>query len=205
MSLSTLLARASRRPVHGRPLRRSARRRISRRDPARRNSDTVWALVERMMGGDADAATELDEIIGGGFTAGATRFTRITSRSWKRSGHVYPGKIIKNHFAAITPRRQIVLFGMEHRFAPGERGWVYRGYVRRFKMGDLAEYHAYNYVYVGRIVSISDKRVIIEKELGARGGEPPKASLDIETFDTKNHDFDLETIKKRNADTSLHI
>ncbi len=208
MSIRTLLSRASRKPLRGRPLLRrarattaGARRRGVSRDPARRShsSDTIWALVERMMGGDADAALVVSDAIEEGVQSGTTKFVKITRKAWTRKGHTTPAFVKPGMFAAITPGSSIVLFGMERQFRGGQPGGVMVGYLRRFRMGDQAEYGGYNLTYYGPIVSITAKQVRVAKR---SEGRREVAAMDIEAFSSMNREFDLDVARKRNANWS---
>jgi hypothetical protein len=210
MSIQSLLARASRKTLHGRALRRTASRDLSagvrarlrgRRDPSKlASSDAVWHLVEQMMMGDGNAAIVLSDLIGGGLTAGHTRFERITRKAWKLHGHAHPAVVQAGAFAAVTPNRQIVLFGIKREYRRSDPpAGVMRGYLRRFKIGDIAEYAAFNLVSLGKITAISAKRITV-----ARGGESSyrKAFFDVETFNSKNYDLDVAAAIKRNQEWS---
>lgn len=130
--------------------------------------------------------------------------TDLRARDFKRGGHVYEGKVDVGHHAEIVPGESITLFGMgdEVLMAANTNGsrvlYTKAPYRKVFKIGDLAEYHSYNLVYLGRIVSITVKGVMIEDD-GKR------YRLDVHGFSTKNRDFDLERIQRRNADTSMAI
>lgn len=196
MSLREILLASSRRPILGRPLRSRTARPRARRDATRHTSDTVWALVERMMQGDTDAARVLDDVIEEGVSSGKTRFVKVTRRAGRLYGKPYPEEVVPNHYAAVTPGRQIVLFGLRKVYEQGAVGGVLRGYVRRFAVGDTAEYDSYNLVYLGTITSITEKRVTIDKGRGYSR----KAVLDIATFDSKNHDLDVEEAVRKNRE-----
>ena len=152
----------------------------------------MWRLVEQMMQGDADAAVVLTDLIQEGVRAGDTQFVQIARRAYKRQGRTFPEEVKPNAFAAITPGRSIVLFGMNR----NNRDYVMKGYMRRFRVGDVAERGSYNLVYMGPIRSITPKRVTIEDD--ERTGRTK--SLDIEQFHSMNWDFDLERAKKQNRE-----
>ena len=183
----------------GRPLRfRHGRSRRFARDPSRHSSDTVWALVEKMLAGDADAAVVLSDVLDEGVSSGKTRFIKITEKARRWHGKTIPEKIREGEFAAITPGRQIVLFGVRKRLMPGNRTYEYKGYMSRYSMGDSAEYDSYNLVYFGEIIGITAKQVTIDKNARFRQrhavtGESmrypvSKAVLSIERFSYKNWD-----------------
>jgi hypothetical protein len=196
----------------GRPFRTHAGRRwASSRDPGHHSSDSVWRLVEKMLEGDADAAIVLADVIEEGVSAGRTKFVKIYEKGYKRGGKVYGAGVKEGEFAAITPGRSIVLFGVREQYNPGG-GHSKRGYMSRYQMGSSAEYDSYNLAYFGQIIGITDKRVIIDKNAGYRArtssgelGRYPvsKASLDIAQFSRKNWDpRNLEEGLKRNREWS---
>jgi hypothetical protein len=161
-----------------------------------------------MLAGDTDAALVLNDVIEDGVSGGKTVFLKIKSRAGKSHGISYGGAVKEGSFAAVTPGRQIVLFGIVDSYPPQKKGpdgryypqeKVKRGYVSRFRIGDTAEYDSYNLVYFGKITSITAKRVTIDKGRGSSS----KSSLDIERFSSKNWDPDnLEQGMKRNREWS---
>lgn len=201
MSLRTLLSASSRRPVHGRPLRRrrplSTARLRTRRDATKHTSDTVWNLVEKMMNGDAEAAAILNDVIEEGVSSGKTKFVKITRRGGQRFGRKYEPEVVPNNYAAITPGRQITLFGTEKRYPGGGMTPAMVPYVRRFQIGDVAEYDSYNLSYLGRISGITDKRVTIKKP-DYKGDA--KASLDIAQFNSRNKNLNVAETVRRNQE-----
>lgn len=206
-TLARALVRSSREPIYGRPIRtspapgRSTRR--TSRDKPRPTSDTVWALVDEMMQGNTDAAIVLDDVIEEG-VPGTTKFIKITerARSWK--GVHYPEKVRPNEYAAITSGRQIVLFGLEDYYprTPGQIApKAVRGYLRRFRIGSVAEVGSYNLVYMGNVRKITPKTITVIENEGHRGLEKTH-SMSIEKFNSKNRDFDLDAAVKRNQNWS---
>ena len=159
----------------GRPLRRRAPGRLAQRlrgrDKTRASSDAVWALVEQLMGGDESVLPVIDDAIEEGVSAGKTVFMKLPSDG--RDTHNY---------AAVTPGRQIVLFGVKPRYDQATGTYPRRGYVSRYKIGDEAVHGSYNLVYTGPITSITAKRVMINASDIGRG----KRSLTIEGFSNKN-------------------
>lgn len=214
----------------GRPLKESGRGRgrgrgRARRDPGgRKSSDVVWDLVEQILEGRVEAVDVLHDVIAEGVDGGKTKFMLLERKAWKRQGHVNPAMLIKNQFAAVTPGRQIVLFGVKERWESPDRraqprhsGWgkavayregpdrnakdsVLRGYISRYKIGDVAEYGGYNLTYFGKVTGITAKRVTVSQgDTGQRGNK----SFDIEQFSTKN--WDPENVQdglKRNREWS---
>lgn len=69
-----------------------------------------------------------------------------------------------------------------------------------FKIGDIAEYDSWNLVYLGEIVSITEKTVTIQPKY-----ENKKYRLKLEQFAWRNYDFDLERINKENFETRMYI
>lgn len=75
-----------------------------------------------------------------------------------------------------------------------------RQFTKEFKVGDMAEYDSWNLTYYGEIVSITEKTVTIDPKCGGA-----KKRLKIADFCYKNYNFDLETVKAENYETSLYI
>lgn len=162
----------------------------TRRDPSRHSSDEVWGLVEKMMQGDADAALVLNDVIEEGVSGGTTVFTKIRSKDTTQFKRPVPGKIVENQFAAITPGRSIVLFGIT---GTPYRG--FKGYTRRFAIGDVAEYDSFNKSYLGKVVGITTKRITIEP-----GYSEKKRSLDLYQFNWRNNKLDVAETVRRNQE-----
>lgn len=66
-----------------------------------------------------------------------------------------------------------------------------------FKIGDLAEYHSYNFSYYGEIVGIGPKSVTIQPPYSDK-----KERLNLYKFAWRNYDFDLEKKKEERANWS---
>jgi hypothetical protein len=185
-------------PTIGRALRRARLSRVrTSHDRDRHTSDDVWALLEGVLAGDADAALVMDDLIEEGVSSGSTHFVKITRKARKLYGRVTPAEVVPNAYAAITPGRQIVLFGMnKKKWKAGDPpGGVMRGYVRRFKIGDEAEHGSYNLVYTGPVTKITLKTVAVSrKDIGDSRGRV----FDIESFSDRNWDFDVEAAAKQN-------
>jgi hypothetical protein len=75
--------------------------------------------------------------------------------------------------------------------------------ARKFEIGDIAEYDSFNLSYTGVIESITDKTVTIIAYKGSSNEK--KHRLDVYTFCWRNHKFDLEETRARNAETSMYI
>lgn len=70
--------------------------------------------------------------------------------------------------------------------------------MRKFEVGDLAEYDSYNLHYTAPIVSIGKSTVTFKVY-------DHKKRLKAENFAWRNWDFNAEEIARRNAETSQHI
>jgi hypothetical protein len=67
----------------------------------------------------------------------------------------------------------------------------------KFTEGDTAIYDSYNFDYLGEILSITEKTVLIKEQYGSRNHR-----LDLATFANRNYDFDLERSHKRRMEWS---
>lgn len=74
------------------------------------------------------------------------------------------------------------------------------GIEKTFVMGDLAEYDSYNLSYYGKIVSITDKAVTIQK---AHGGQ--KHRLNLYTFARRNYAFNADKTAKSNLEEMMYL
>lgn len=72
---------------------------------------------------------------------------------------------------------------------------------KTFKVGDWAEYDSYNFSYLGKITSISEKCVSIEMD----GYKGQKTRLKLGSFVWRNWDFDKQAVDAKNAEASYHI
>ena len=117
--------------------------------------------------------------------------SEIRSKDRKSHGKAFPGLIEEGAKAVIVPGESIRLFGERN----GE------SYDLTFKVGDTAEYGSYNLSYLGPIIAITAKTVTVDK--GSTGGRVKRLSL--HEFNWRNRDFDLEEIRKRNAETMMCI
>lgn len=117
--------------------------------------------------------------------------TNLQAKSVTRKGVTLTPRIAYHHNAEIVPGVSIRLYGLGGAQI-GSTG--NESYDRTFKIGDTAEYHAYNIHYLGKIVAITEKTVSIEEENGT------KHRLELYDFDRRNHDLDLASIAIRNAD-----
>jgi len=71
--------------------------------------------------------------------------------------------------------------------------------MRKFEVGDEAEYDSFNLHYTGQIVSIGKATVTIKNSWGDR------RRLKAQDFSWRNWDFNAAEIARRNAETSQHI
>lgn len=71
--------------------------------------------------------------------------------------------------------------------------------MKRFAVGDEAEYDSFNLRYTGQILAIGMKTVTISTSYEG------KRRLKAEEFGWRNWNFDSEEIKQQNAITSLSI
>ena len=70
--------------------------------------------------------------------------------------------------------------------------------MRKFEVGDVAEYDSYNLHYTAPIVSIGKSTVTFKVYDG-------KKRIKAENFAWRNWDFNAAEIARRNAETSQHI
>lgn len=70
--------------------------------------------------------------------------------------------------------------------------------MRKFEVGDVAEYDSYNLHYTAPIVSIGKSTVTFKVY-------DHKKRLKAENFAWRNWDFNAEEIARRNAETSQYI
>lgn len=106
------------------------------------------------------------------------------------------------HHVSIVPGESITLYGAEKGQPKhiandnGEQRYVFidEPYHKVYRIGDFAEHGSYNLSYYGKIVSITEKTVIIEDECFGR------KRLDIYDFSRRNRRFDVQKAARRNAD-----
>jgi hypothetical protein len=111
------------------------------------------------------------------------------------TAHVVPGKSITLH-GELPPGSRYVKDPETGRFSTTNTEAM--PIRREFKIGDTAECHSYNLVYMGRIKSITAKTVTIVEHEGHSMEKTYRLSLYL--FAEKNWDFDMEAACKRNAD-----
>ena len=75
--------------------------------------------------------------------------------------------------------------------------------VRVFRPGDVAEYDSFNLSYTAKITGITAKNVIFD--VSYNPNEPKVKRLKMESFAWRNHEFDIEATRERNAITSMSI
>ena len=95
----------------------------------------------------------------------------------------------------ITPREKVEIH--THR----ENGELVN--VKVFRPGDVAEYDSYNLSYTARIIAITAKNVIFD--VSYNPDEHKVKRLKMADFAWRNHNFDIEATRERNAITSMSI
>lgn len=115
-------------------------------------------------------------------------YRNIADRDHVRFGRKHKGAVSHGQHALVEPGKRVVLWGLDRNNTAG-----LRPYRIEFKIGDTAEYDSWNLVYTGEIVAIGEKTITIK----AHGR---KHRLSIYLFNSKNHDFDLAAIQKRNSE-----
>ena len=167
----------------GRPLRHSGAR--TRRDRARgaHSSDEVWALVDRMLQGDHDAARVIHDVIEEGVD-GDTKFVKIVKKGTRKlmaKPEQYRDTVVEDQFAAVTPQRSIVLFGVRDVWEKGTPSR--RAYITRYLMNDRA---VFDRDQTAKIVNITDKRITMYP-MGYLRGRTTRL-LDLQQFAQANWD-----------------
>lgn len=71
--------------------------------------------------------------------------------------------------------------------------------INKFFVGDMAEYDSYNLSYYGKILSITEKSVIIEKN------NLCTSRLSIDKFCWRNWDFILAEVQQKNSEMMRYI
>ncbi len=95
--------------------------------------------------------------------------------------------------AFITPGEKIEIHAFTSHSAPS---------VTVLKIGDRAEYDSYNLRYLGPIMGITAKSVIVRK--GPSSCASTKR-MKIEEFAWRNWDFSVEQANRDNAEASMNI
>lgn len=72
--------------------------------------------------------------------------------------------------------------------------------LKTFKVGDMVEYDSYNLSYIGEIVNITAKRVIVRPEYSTK-----TKRMDFGKFSWRNWNFDLAETRHQNSDTMMYI
>ena len=72
-----------------------------------------------------------------------------------------------------------------------------------FRIGDYVEYDSYNLVYTAPITKIGPKTITVTPYPDSP--YPRNIRMDLNTFIWRNHNLDLESIFKRNQETSRYI
>lgn len=97
----------------------------------------------------------------------------------------------------VCPKNKVRLYGT----CKNNQYYGPREFDITFKIGDLAEYDCYNFQYLGKILDITPKTIVID----ASGTGQGKKRLKWHQFAFHNKDFDLEKIRERNHAMSLTI
>lgn len=114
-----------------------------------------------------------------------------------------PDPTNENEFVGVIKGVSIRCYGKEKKYLSGGPGspmsagptWV--PYDQTFKIGDYVEYDSYNLSYTGRIISITDKTIVVRK------GDHPDAKtarMSLRDFNFRNKDFNLAATQKRNSE-----
>lgn len=132
----------------------------------------------------------------------------ITAPDRKRGGKVIPGEVREGENATITPGLSIRLWGtvrtLQYRGESiGASYYTNEPYSIEFRMGDTASYGSYNCTYLGTIIGVTEKRIIIAEDYLTRNQK--NHSLTIYEFNWRHKGFDLESIKRHNAEMSQCI
>ncbi len=93
----------------------------------------------------------------------------------------------------ITPGEKVAI----HSFTPG-----CTPNVTVLKIGDQAEYDSYNLKYLGPIMGITEKSVIVRK---GNWSNAKTKRMKIEEFAWRNWDFSIEKVRRENAEASMNI
>lgn len=118
---------------------------------------------------------------------GAIRVYTIRSKGFTRGGKLYAGSLNEHARAEIIPGVSIRIFGVDTNRVKGPQAYDFT-----FKVGDIAEYHAYNMSYFAPITSITAKRIGFKSE---------NRSLDLYDF-VHHNDEDRAAKVKRNQSWS---
>lgn len=123
----------------------------------------------------------------------------VRSKDHVQFGMKYEGKIDPNKNADIIKNESIRIYGLEKgrvRYDQQTKQTTHYtlAYDITFKIGDEAVYGSYNLVYTGKIIKIGEKTVTIAKGHGDRNKQ-----LDIDTFISRNYDYDAQKIFERNS------
>lgn len=109
----------------------------------------------------------------------------------------YDGMEFHIYNAEVIPGESIRIFGTDSNNAE----YKPVPFDITFRVGDLVVYDSYNFEYLGKILQISPKTILIDASGTGRGN----TRLNLWRFSWYNHDFDLEEIRDRNHRMSLTI
>ena len=126
--------------------------------------------------------------------------SEIATKPRSVRGEVYPAHVAAGHQAEIHIGEKITLFGVEKVYPYGASEPESKSYRVEFKIGDMAEYDSYNLAYLGKVVAITEKTISIQPNVGSKVHR-----LSLYEFDMRNHDFNLEEVRKRNSDVMMSI
>lgn len=120
-------------------------------------------------------------------------------------------RIAGNYKAVIVPKVSIKAIDFT--------GLV-EGKSTEFKMFDICEYDSYNLSYLGYIIGITEKTIMVVEEhdfnkwKGLKDGsyvkknewdKPQVHHMKLQQFCWRNYDFNLEATRKENHETSMYI
>jgi hypothetical protein len=166
-------------------------------------SPNVQSLIAAVRSADIAAAAVLTDALldaGGSMKVEGGVLVQIQRKGWTRFGTEHPAEVRQGRYALVSKGR-VELFGIipagrryeqvNGRMVPTTEA---KAYSRSFAIGDEAEHHSYNLSYTGLITSVTTKGVTIDK-----GHNDGKARLDLESFDSRNWDFDAVESADRNT------
>ncbi len=124
----------------------------------------------------------------------------VAANDYTMNGEKRPGPVSFGENVELVSGKYVRLFGVKDRVVDGVLKEV--EYDKKFAVGDSAEYDSYNLSYIGKIVSIGEKTILVE---ASATGRSKKKRLSLYDFSWRNWDFDADAIAARNLETSLTI
>lgn len=112
---------------------------------------------------------------------GVINVAPLVGKAFTRYGKTYEASVYPNEKADICKGEWIRIYGIH------EDGTKKTAYDKTFKIGDMAEYHSYNFSYLGKIVAIGEKTVKIDDGYGSK----KTTQLSLHDFTYRNWDLDL--------------